>query len=300
MRALIVAVVSMAAASCTTTSNYTPTMASDPPVIGNEASVLRNEMLLAFEKIPEDQSAQSALCRVIPESYQNRDRYVVKELRSSNRSLECYRFTNVRPGEEGRAQLRSYILSGMSLTDYYCSVFFDRIATHSSKRRFARGGVNDVGAAITALLGFASAGSAVTGATGAGFGLFDSTFRNYDEAFLVHEDLPALQKLVVAEQGKFKTSLFTASNDDKFPTTFQEASSVINDYAKTCTFTGMRGLLNESMIEKAQKSANPLDQSRVFNPAELSLENWKKIQNFLKESRSEGTEGDDANGSATE
>lgn len=154
---------------------------------------------------------------------------------------------------------------------------------------FARGGVNDVGAAITALLGFASAGSAVTGATGAGFGLFDSTFRNYDEAFLVHEDLPALQKLVVAEQAKFKTSLFAENNKANFPVSFQEASSAINDYARTCTFTGMRGLLNESMIEKAQKAANPLDQTRIFNPAELSLENWKKIQDYLKASKTEET-----------
>jgi len=137
MRSLVLLAAGLATSSCTTVSRYTPTMASDPPVIGTEASILRNEMLLAFEKVPDDKSAQSVLCRIVPESFQNRERHAVRSLKAARRDRECYRYVAVAPGPNGKDQIRSYLLSGMALTDYYCSVFFERIAAHSAKRRWA-------------------------------------------------------------------------------------------------------------------------------------------------------------------
>lgn len=179
---------------------------------------------------------------------------------------ECYVYKEPADGEPS-----SYLHSGMALTDYYCDIFFDRIAQRSAKRQFARGSVNDVGTAVSAVLGLASAGSAVTGGIGAGFGLIDSGIQNYDQAFLVDADLPALQKLVRSEQDRIRNAIFDGDKTNGTePKTFQQAAIQIMRYANTCSFTGMRGLLTQTMIESANAAKNPLDGSRILDFSTLT------------------------------
>lgn len=304
MRLVVSAIAICACLSgCTKDLDFTPTMASDPPFIGIEGMALQAEMLKVFKRVsayhthtdhlPQADRAVHTVQNVkdtvegdteppslmednvddlLPElsnklvaSCQELGSKQLRKYKKYNSPYDwgCYVYKSI--PDNSKAPVK-YLESGMALTDYYCDIFFKRIAQRSAKRQFTRGTVNDVGTAISAVLGLASAGSGITGGIGAGFGLVDSGIQNYDEAFLVHADLPALQKLVRSEQDKIRNAIF---DDDVAngvqPKSFQQAAIQIMRYANTCSFTGMRGLLTQSMIEKANASRNPLDGSRILD-----------------------------------
>lgn len=230
-------------------------------------------MLKAFRKVDGTKKGDNELlelCRTLLPSYQESGSKQLRKYKdgSSPYDKACYVYKDVEADGKGPI---NYLNSGMALTDYYCDIFFDRISERTAKRQFSRGTVNDVGAAVSAVLGLASAGSGVTGGIGAGFGLLDSGIQNYDQAFVVDADLPALQKLVRAEQEKLRSNTF---DDDKengtTPKSYQEAAIQIMRYANTCSFTGMRGLLTQSMLEKANAAQNPLDGSRIWDFSTLT------------------------------
>jgi hypothetical protein len=279
-RLIILASASFALAGCQHALDFTPTMASDPPIFGGEASVLQTELLAALEAVPNsnDSAAQFELCKRLRPAYQDAQRLrrqrgnADEQYRDTNGPFGCYRFRTIADESKRKEAALRHLLSGFALTDYYCDVFFERIAERSAKRRFARSGVNDVGAAMSAILGLAAAGSGLTGGVGAGFGLMDSTIRNYDEAFLVYSDLPAMQELVRSEQQKFRDGILKPDNAAGLPSSFQESSIQIMRYANMCSFTGMRGLMNESMVEKAAAAANPLDGSRITDFMSMTLD----------------------------
>ena len=237
-------------AGCTTT-RYTPTMEADPTEVGNEGLALLTEMAQAYERVaPED---TNSLCQLLLPSYQEKQKYTYGRYKTSPRDkvedkFRCYRFkTKPVDGEVAR-----YLRSGFALSDIYCDTYFRRIALRWSQRRFARDTTNDVGAAISAVLGLAKVASPVTGGVGAGFGLIDGTFRNYDEIFVVSPDLPGLQKLVRAERAKLKREV---SETKAFPVHFADAHAVIQNYAGLCSYVGMKGLLSESMERQARESS---------------------------------------------
>jgi hypothetical protein len=127
----------------------------------------------------------------------------------------------------------------MALSDLYCDTYFRRIARRWNERLFVRNTTNDVGAAISAVLGLAKAGSGITGGVGAGFGLADGAYRNYDNVFVVSPDLPAMQNLVRENQKKVREEALAA-----LPVDYYSAQSRIIEYARLCSYTGMKGLLN--------------------------------------------------------
>jgi len=151
-----------------------------------------------------------------------------------------------------------FVEAGISLSDYYCDKFF-RIANASARRRkFTRNVTNDVGGAISTILGIVKAGSGVTGGVGAGFSFADSSFRNYDESFMVDADLSRLRRLVLTAQDHMKRSLYTQK-----PQSYFQAESAIIRYAGLCSFLGMQDLLNESVDQKITliESDNPPTES---------------------------------------
>lgn len=256
---------------CASLNGFTPTMASDTPLIGVEGQVLQMEMLSALEPVSAEEGGMNSYCTMLNTSFQERTSEQVKRYSSDGKISKKSPFGCFRYKKPEGDDVRNYVISGMALTDYYCDIFFDRIADRTARRKFARGGVNDVGAAISAILGLARAGSGITGGVGAGFGLLDSGIRNYDEAFTVDADLPSLQKLVRSEQKKIRDALFDGQKaNGEVPSTYQEAAIEILRYANTCSFTGMRGLLTSTMMEKAAAQNNPLDGSRIFDFSTLS------------------------------
>ena len=57
-------------------------------------------------------------------------------------------------------------------------------------------------------------------------------------------DLQVLQPKVRAEQGKFRSDVYSAMPDNYF-----DANSAILTYANFCSFVGMKSLLNEAVVQ---------------------------------------------------
>ena len=94
------------------------------------------------------------------------------------------------------------------------------------------------------MLGLAKAGSGVTGGTAAGFSLIDSTFRNYDESFLVDANIAKMRRLGHAAQDDMKVRM-----DANPPANIFRAESRILRYSGLCSFLGMQDLLDSSIHE---------------------------------------------------
>ena len=231
-------------------------MDADPTLVGLEGTVLVNELLRAYWK-PTLGTHAAIDCNDVKPAHQEglaapfRD-YLNPSDPNRVNPFRCVVFKTVvkkTPAAEGEVTVDSvhnHVKAGFALSDLYCSIFFRRIALHMSQRNFARSTSNDVGAAISAVLGLASAGGAVTGGIGAGFGLLDGEFRNYDNSFLVASDLPGLQNLVRRKQDEYRATV-----EKQMPDDYYGANTTILNYANLCSFTGMRALLNKSMTESA-------------------------------------------------
>jgi hypothetical protein len=281
--AAFTALISLTLSGCHGPWTYHPTMAADPTALPEQGQLLVTELRRAITTIP---ASAAPTCVFGTYARQERDRpgvesYRAERLRQNNPAVPpppprkdkagkpiapppapyCYAFRTANQAEVGR-----HVRAGFALTDYYCDIFFERISEHAGKRRFARALTNDVGAVISTILGLTSVGSGITGGVGAGFGFVDSSFRNYDESFLVNADLPTLQKLVRAEQLKLRNETYSA-----MPKTYPDATIAILRYAQTCTFNGMRGLLTESMVEKAQREANTFDGQRILDSMKAAV-----------------------------
>lgn len=235
------------ATSCGQYRNHPPTMGADPPLTGAEGIALANQLQSAFEIIPFETGAgeesRPSLCTYTLPQHQESESLSYRRYANKGvpKQFICIRYK----AHATQDDIRDHIEAGFALTDLYCDIYFRRISQHSNQRRFARGVVNDVGAAITAVLGLAKVASPVTGGFGAGVGLIDSSFRNYDDAFLVAADLSTLQSKVFSEQEQFKTLIEKRTD----VTRYTQANSIILRYANYCSYTGMRGLINSSLAE---------------------------------------------------
>lgn len=245
---------------CDQFRKHPPTMGADPPLSGGEGIALVNELQSAFEVVtivPASSGTDAAGNNVQRSDPQLCDYTRPQHQESQSRSYAKYgddggrrpqHFKCIRYKSATAAQARSHMEAGFALTDLYCDIYFRRISEHSNQRRFGRGLVNDVGAAITAVLGLAKASSPVVGGIGAGFGLADSSFRNYEDAFLVSADLSTLQTKVYSEQDKFREAA-AKRTDVK---SYAQANSLILRYANYCSYVGMRGLINASLAETTE------------------------------------------------
>ena len=145
-------------------------------------------------------------------------------------------------------EITRYLNAGFTLTDIYCDGFFRQTNLSFRKRKFGRGATNDVGTVITAILGLSSVGPKVISGVSTGFGLGDSTWRNYDESFVVSPELDTVRSLVMAAQDQFRRDTF-----DNVPTDYMTARSAVIRYAGLCSFLGMQSLLNQSVDQQRRQ-----------------------------------------------
>jgi hypothetical protein len=142
--------------------------------------------------------------------------------------------------------------AGLTLSDIYCEDFFRKANATARRRGFGRGLTNDVGGAVQAILGLAKVTTGVISGVGAGVAFADSTFRNYDESFMVDADLSRLRRLVNAAQDSMRLDF---RNQDKAGPGFTifTAESRIQRYAGLCSFLGMKNLLDASLADKTNQ-----------------------------------------------
>lgn len=144
--------------------------------------------------------------------------------------------------------MRPYVAAGFAISDFYCQRFFIKTDESYRRRSFGRAATNDVGTVVQSILGLANAGKdAITG-IGLATGLADSTWRQYDTAFLISADLSNVQSLVHASQDNFRAR--SLGSDATLPADYSTAQSVIMRYANICSFLGMQSLLNRSASQR--------------------------------------------------
>ena len=156
--------------------------------------------------------------------------------------------TSLPDSREHVEKIIAFANAGMTLSDLYCDRFFREANLSSRKRRFTRGLSNDVGGAIATAMGLAKVASGIVGGVAGGFAFADSSFRNYDESFMVDADLSKMRRLVLSAQDNMKLEIRKAPPEAIFG-----AESKIIRYAGLCSFLGMKDLLNESVAEKTVK-----------------------------------------------
>jgi len=150
--------------------------------------------------------------------------------------------------KQDKAKVELFLRAGFALSDHYCRAFF-RDADESQRRRtYGRAIWNDAGTAISTVLGLANAGENVVTGVAAGFGLGDSAWRNYDQAFVVAPDLSIVKSLVEADMGDYRRRISTGEID--LPDNYQDAQSMVEGYADKCSTLDMKKLLNQSVEEK--------------------------------------------------
>ena len=149
-----------------------------------------------------------------------------------------------RQAADEKAVIR-YINSGVALADLYCERFFRQISQSAAHRKYLRSQVNDVGGLFNALLNATGASTGTVGASSAIFTLLDGSAENYDAAFLVAPDLSRVEQLVERAQDEYLSTKGSKIEN------FYEAQRFLLRYANSCSFNGIRGLINQS-IEAAK------------------------------------------------
>lgn len=144
--------------------------------------------------------------------------------------------------------IRRYLAAGFALTDIYCDRFFRETNQSFRRRKFGRTLTNDVGTAVNGILtAITTVPKNVLGGLNAVSGGLDSTWRNYDDAFVVAPELQNVRTLVLAAQDQFRQK--TKGN---MPLDYMTARSSITRYAGLCSFLGMQSLLNESLSDQRE------------------------------------------------
>jgi hypothetical protein len=161
------------------------------------------------------------------------------------------------------ADVKRYLLAGLTLSDIYCDRFFRVTNQQSRRRKFTRSTTNDVGGVVAAVLGLAQAPTQVVGGVAAGFAGIDSTFRGYDDAFLVSPDLSNVRSLVYAAQDSFRNS---ALKSTEIPKDYMTARTTIVRYAGLCSYLGMQELLNRSLNQQTTLLKKDAEQPGSSDP----------------------------------
>lgn len=197
----------------------------NPTPIFTRANLARNEK-------PTQKDFIEPLYRVLMEA---------GETRNNNRTMVAV----------GNDNMRRYLGAGFALSDIYCAGFFSKTDEAYRRRRFGRTLTNDVGTAVSTVLGLAKAGENIVTGVAAAVGLADSAWRNYDDSFVVSPDLSNVQSLVFAAQDNFRATTLNASAD--LPGDYGTAQSVILRYSNLCSFLGMKALLDQSAGDQRNK-----------------------------------------------
>lgn len=264
-RSLIFLATMVAAGSLSACSkmNMRPTMEADPPETGVDGLVLINELGKAYVL----GQANQLICKNFKPSYQEAGKHSYsrydqydkdsRKTRSTEDIFACLTFREVGNDAKGKALVLNHLRAGFALSDLYCKNFFRRVSSHSQQRGYARNNTNDVGAAISAILGLSSASPALAGGIGAGFGLADSVFRTYDQQFLISPDLGAVQTRVFSEQAAFARETYKNPPDNLF-----DATIAISDHANYCSYVGMKRLIGAALVDKS-KEKEPIVEDTV-------------------------------------
>ena len=167
---LTLLLITLALAGCSQVGRLRTDLSAPVPALGPEIRALQNNLAVAL--VERDKDAAGAVgCQPRQPG-----------------GTRCLMFrTDGTP-----AEIDGYMSSAFAITNTLCDDFFRATNAAALRRQNVRANVNDVGTLVTAILGFANAGSIATSAVASATGFGDSLLRNYDTAFLVTPDLDSV------------------------------------------------------------------------------------------------------------
>lgn len=260
-KALIVALAAqLSLSACTAIEGARPDISSRPmPSRLDEIAYIntlrsafeldKSELCFDGEDLPEFKSKSAQGYR----GSRDTEQFLLKDKAINN---QCLKFKQLAKGEQGKLELESYLQAGFGLTDIYCHRFFTVAIASQQNRTFARSELASADALVGAVLGVAGAGTMAMTITNSAFGFGGKTLEGYDAAYLVAPDMPDVERLVTAELMRIREDL-RKRKPAELPTTYQHARAVIESYARTCSFSGMRQLVSKSIKDRTDALNKP-------------------------------------------
>jgi tetratricopeptide (TPR) repeat protein len=132
---------------------------------------------------------------------------------------------------------------GMALTNLMCADFFFRLSQERQERNYRRDYFSNANTLFSTLLNLTKSSNLATGAVGALFGGIDADYQSVDRHYVAAADIPAAEALVrraLAEQARENSNLTSL--------TYSRAENRLIQYASTCSFNGIKSLINQSVL----------------------------------------------------
>lgn len=147
------------------------------------------------------------------------------------------------------APYTSYQNIGLMLAEMHCGAYLSALSRAENHQRFARETTSDAGTAASAIMGLFKNATGVTSAVTTTFGLFENSFRNYEEAYLPEERVR--NGIGIFQKARYQ---LLDNYQENPPGSLAIAEFRINYYASSCTLDWMRRLIDVS-VDKANEDA---------------------------------------------
>lgn len=256
---------SIALTGCAASNSLRTKLSADSSETKDEKRVLITEMRNAYFGCDNGPSGVIEPARDEQAAGRGQRDYQVSSANCQNFALGLAEFKQVKvtdkklndndPSQKPEKQLQARVIrfmdAGTTLSDVYCDEFFRSVNLSARKRQFSKGLTTDTSTLVAGVLNLVKAGSAALTASTVGFNAVNSSFRNYDESFMVDADLAKMRRLVLAAQDSMKLKF-----EDDPPRSIFSAESKVIRYAGLCSFLGMKDLLNDSIAAKTTAIEN--------------------------------------------
>lgn len=151
---------------------------------------------------------------------------------------------------------RRFMEHGMTVTNRLCAQFMSDMTQKRQERHFGRDFFNNTNTAVSAVLNLTKSSNLVTGATSAVFGMIDSSLQSWDRHYVASVDLAAAEALM-------RSAMVKQAEDNLMLTslTHSQAENRLINYANSCSFNGIKRLVNQSVVDAS------INRIRVSNGA---------------------------------
>lgn len=247
---LLLSLCSLAVANCTSFEPLRPDLAARSVPSRLDEIAYINGLRAAYDYTAQDQKCYTGeeLKHFRGSLEQGLPNHTVEQ--ETGAKDQCVKFRDLPiegSGLSAEQSIQRYLDSGYGLTDLYCQRFFVIAVESDRKRQFQRdmGGTAD--ALVNAVFAAAGVGPIATQVSNALFEGYDGTYQNIQDAFMVSPDLALVRKLVHNAQRDFKAEILKSP-----PTSYEAARQVIERYAGTCSYTGMKQMVNDSVAAQTK------------------------------------------------
>lgn len=182
----------------------------------------------------------------------------------------CVNYRKVPDDASGEKLIRTYLDAGFGLTDIYCRRFFTVAIAAQRDREFTRSGLASADTLVGAVLGASGAGETAMTITNAAFGFSGKLIEGYDRAFLVKAEMEDVDRLVQAEQYRFREEVSAKFAKGDWPRSYEHARAVIESYARNCSYSGMQSLVSLAVKDRAEGLVAAKDAKKEEQPPNSS------------------------------